>query len=75
MKKLTLPLMLAGALFFTACGSQQETGEEEVSQTEIIEMENASEVLEESVENIDSTVADLDEALDSLDALFPEEQN
>ncbi|PHN03354.1 hypothetical protein [Flavilitoribacter nigricans] len=74
MKKFTLPLILAGALLITACGSQQEPADE-VSQTEIVEMENASEALEESVESIDSTVADLDEALDSLDALFSEEQN
>lgn len=72
MKKFNLLLLLI-AMLFSACGSQADSEEAAVSETEIIAIESATETLVESTEQIDSTAAELERALDDLEALFPEE--
>lgn len=63
-------------VLFTSCGSdQQRSGESEAIQTEIFQLENASEEIEASATDLDTAMAGLDAALDSLDILFPEEDN
>lgn len=70
MKKFALPLLLFTTFAFTACGNQQESAED---QAVIMEIEKTNTALEESIESIDSSAAELEAAIDSLDALFPEE--
>ena len=72
MKQVITFLYLVCVLTFIACGSERSSGEDDNSAMEITELEETNAAIEESTEQIDSTVNDLEQALDTLEALFPE---
>lgn len=64
-------MVFAIMLFLAACGGQPET----TTTDELVEKKNASEeALQQSIERVDSTVSTLNETLDSLQEILPEEE-
>ena len=71
-----LKLTFIGLLIlgFTACGQSGPSEADLQAEVEADQLDSATQVLEEVIEAVQTDAADLETTLDSLDVLFPEEE-
>lgn len=70
-----MKLTILGLLFFSAnaCGSSGPSEADLQAEVEADQLDSVTQVIETTIEEVESDAAELESALDSLDALFPEE--